>query len=170
MYFETIGADRAKIKAVLNLSRYIYRNNDVPSKYHDLFEHMIRKLIKDIIVVVSALIFSYSMFSAGSLFVIIFEGKAMNFLGTELPFIDFNTKTGYLINTIQQFFMTAVGITANLGLEITACVSYNSIEIVPYFFRLESEDIAYDLKSNGMNLRTKLRVRRMLMQMQDIIG
>lgn len=168
MYFETIGGARAKIRGIFSFGRHVYDSNDDSSKYHDLYEQLIKKLIRDIIIVVGVILFSYSMFSAGSVYVIIFEGKTMNFLGTELPFIDFNTKAGYIINMLQQFFMTAVGITANLGLEIAACLTYNFVEIVPRIFRLESEDLADDLKSNGMSLSAKLRVKKMIIQMQDI--
>lgn len=143
-------------------------DSSVPSKYHDLCEKMLKVLIRNIIIIVAAILFSYFIFGVGTLYVIIFEGKRATFLGTELPFIDINTDLGYAINMIFQTLVTLVAIIGNLSIEITACFAYNAIETVPYLFHLESEQISDELKSSGMNLRVKLRIRNMLMQVQDL--
>lgn len=143
-------------------------DSNVPSKYNDLCERMLRVLIRNIIIIVVTILSSYIIFGAGTIYVIIFEGKRATFLGTELPFIDIDTDMGYAINMSFQSLMIIVAIIGNLSIEITACFAYNAIETVPYLFHLESEQIADELKSNAMSLRAKLRVRNILMQIQDL--
>lgn len=169
IYFQAIGPGRAKIKNVVNFGNInIYKDTNEPSKYHDLCEKMIKALIKDIIIVVLAIIISYWTFGAGTLYAIFFQGARVTFLSTELPFFDINTTSGYAINFIQQSSTTIVGIIANISIEICGCLAYNAIETVPDLFHLESEELAKELKLNGMSLSAKLRVRNILMQAQDL--
>lgn len=111
---------------------------------------------------------SYLTFGAGTFYAIIFQGKRVTLFGTILPFTDIATNSGYAINMMQQCFLGGVGIITNLGLEIGGCLAYNAIEAVPYAFQIESDELTNELRSNGMTSRTALRVRNILMQVQDL--
>lgn len=141
-----------------------------PSKYYNFCENMIKALIRNVIFTMSAVFISYFTFGAGSLYVIIFKGERVTFLGTELPFFDINTNFGYAINMFEQFVLTVGAVTANTTIEIGSCIVNNSIEAIPGIIRLQSEDLEDDLKSNGMSLSAKHRLRNVLMQLQDFNG
>lgn len=164
-----MSTDRFKIKNVVNFgSINIYMDTKMPSKYHTLCEVGIKALIKDIVIVGSSIILSYTVFGMGTLYAIIFKRARVTFLGTELPFVDFDTDIGYLINMLQQSFICGIAVMANMAIEISGCLAYNAIEMVPDVFHLESEGLDAELKSNGMSLNAKLRVRNILMQVRDL--
>lgn len=166
---KAIGPERAKLKNVVNFgNRHIYIDSNEPSKYHTLCEKMINELIKDITIVASAILISYSTFGAGTFYAMIFQHKRVTLFGTILPFTDINTDSGFAINMIQQSILGGTGIIGNLGLEIGGCLAYNAIEAVPYVFQIEADELRNELISNGMTYGTTLRVRNILMQVQDL--
>lgn len=139
----------------------------VPTKYRDLAEQMVDRLIKYVFTIVLAITVSYSVFGLGPLYMIVFEGARVTFLGTELPFTDIDTDTGYWMNMIQQAIFCCVAFVANVAVEIAVCLACNAIATVPNVFNVASQDLHTELRSNGMSLNAKFRIRNILIQVQD---
>lgn len=168
VYVEVIGRNRFKVNNVINFGgNYIYKDDKEPTKYNALCERMIKALIRSVVITMAAIAVSYSTFGASSLYFIIFEGARVTFLGTELPFFDINSDFGYMMNMFEQSVLTFGAIMSNTTIEIGACITNNAVEAVPEIIHLESEELTDDLMSNGMTSSATLRVRNMLVIVQD---
>lgn len=168
IYFKAIGKDCFKVNNVVNFGgKYIYKDDKKTSKYNTLCEKMVGALIKNVFATLTAITISYCTFGASPLYVIIFEGAHVTFLSTELPFVDINTNIGYAINMIEQFILTFGAVVSNTTIEIGACLVNNTVTAVPELFHFESDELETELRSNGMSLNAKLRVRNMLVLIQD---
>lgn len=150
--------------------KYIFTDDKAPSKYNTLCEKMIQKLVQNVVVTVILIILSYLLFGASSLYVIIFRHNRVTLIGTEIPFLPSDTDFGYAMNMIQQLILTWVSLTANITIEIGDCLTQNTVEVIPEIIHLESEELAKEMRLNGMSWRTKAQLRGILLRVQDFSG
>lgn len=68
---------------------------------------------------------------------------------------------------IQPSLLCGVAFVANMIIEISVCLANNAVKSAPKVFNHASEELSTELKSNGMTLNAKLRVRNILIQVQD---
>lgn len=168
VYWKTMSSARFKVNNILNFGgKYIYTNDAKPSKYNTLCEEMLVKLIRNTVTVVIAILVSYALVGGGALYAIVFHGARITFLGTEIPFVDGQTNFGFMINLIEQSFLTGISLLSNLTIEIGVCLVNNAFSAIPELIRLESDELNTELNLNGMSFNAKMRVRNIFMKVQD---
>lgn len=171
VYCKIIGPDRYIVNNVICFGgKYIYKDDKEPTKYNAMCEKMIYNLIQDVIFIVNAILFSYATFLSGTLYAFFYKKTSVTLLGTELPFLDNDSLVVYGINMVIQLIVAGVGILATVGIEVGACMAYNTVETIPELIQLESAELLEELQSNGMSLVAKMRVRNVFMQLQDLDG
>lgn len=150
--------------------KYIYTDDTKQSKYNSLCDKMVERLLINVIVVVFCIIVSYSLMGFISLYYIVIKRTGVTFFSTEIPFVDIRSNFGYAFNLLVQVFLGFVMLMANICIEIGACLTYNSVTAIPQVIHLEVEELRTELHSNGMSLTAKLRLRKILMKLQDFDG
>lgn len=150
--------------------KYIYMDDEKPSKYIEHCERMVADLAKSVIIIVPAIIVSYTAMGVGVFYALIFEGKRVALLGIEIPFVDITTDDGYMITLAQQSFVACVSVLGNIAIEIGACIAYNTVSFYPGLIHIESDELKSELESSGMGLGASARVRNIFMQVQDLDG
>lgn len=168
LYWKSLNEDRFKLNNIVNYGRrYIYEDDATPSKYHSLCEAMIVKLVRNTVIITVLLLTSYAVVGCGALYTIIFGESRITFVGTEIPFVDGNTDIGFLINMMEQSFLTIVSLTGNIAIEIGVSLVHNAFEMIPEIIHYDFEEFNIELNLNGMSLNAKMRLRNIFMKVQD---
>lgn len=168
VYWKTMSADRFKVNNIINFGqKYIYDDTNPNSEYHTLCQEMIVKLVQNTIIIIILILVSYAMVGCHALYVIIIDGKRITFMGTEIPFVDSDTTTGFIINIIVQLFLTWVVIISNITIEIGVCLVHNAFEMIPRLIRFDSDELNIELDLNGMSFDARMRLRNILIKVQD---
>lgn len=163
-----MSSDRFRVNNIVNFGqKYIYQDDNKPSNYNTLCEKMIVKLIGNTTIIMVSILIAYSIIGCNALYVFIFDGTRLTFVGTEIPFVDINTDTGFLINIVEQFFLTSVSLTANITIEIGVCLVHNAFEMIPSLMQFDSDELKNELQLNGMSSNAKMRLRNIFMKVQD---
>lgn len=136
-------------------------------EYNSLCEKMISELVRRTSIVVFLILLSYALIGGGTFYAIVFDGAWITFVATEIPFVDSQSNTGYAINLIEQFLIISVSLISTLLLEMAVCLVSNAFLAIPEIIHFESNELAIELNSKGMNLNVQMRLRNIFMKIQD---
>lgn len=150
--------------------KFIYEDDASPSKYHTLCERMIAKLLRNIILISSAILIAHTLAGCGTLYAIVLHGDRITFLATEMAFVDGSTVTGFVINMMEQLLLIFISLTSNFANEIGVCLVHNAFEAIPEVIHLDSEELKTELNLNGVSLNARMRLRNIFMKVQDFNG
>lgn len=142
-------------------------NDNKPSKYKSLCESGIASLIKRILVVSILILISFIMFGIGPFYVFFFKNIRVTPMATQLPFVDNESGMGFTLNLIQQGALIFGGQIGIISTEMGQSLLDNVITIFPKLVRLDLDDISNELRVESMSLKTKLRLRNVLIKIQD---
>lgn len=171
VYYRSVGPDRFKTNNIVTYTgKHFYKDDKEPSKYNEHCEEMVAALVKSIIIIVPAIIISYTAIGVGVFYALVFEGKRLSPLGIEVPFVDINTDGGYMVTLVLQSFVSVVAFLGTIGIEVGACLAYNTESFYPGLIHMESDELENELKSNGMSLRAEKRIRNIFMLLLDFDG
>lgn len=86
-----------------------------------------------------------------------------------LPFTDIESATGITLNLLNQLFISFIGITGNIGIEIATCLFKNSVWASTVAIRHSINDFSAVIETS---LKTPAKIldyrfRNILMQVQD---
>lgn len=168
MYWKSVGPCRFKINSLLNFGgNFLYFNDKKSSNYTALCEESISQLTKSVAIILFLILLSHFMYGIGPLYVYLFHDIRITPIETELPFLDKVSNLGFTLNLIEQAILTAYELLGTMSVEICQCLINNAITFVPKVLHLDLDEISCDLNINGMNQKIKIRLRNVLIQLQD---
>lgn len=171
LYVKLIGPGRFMVNNVLNFGgRYVYVDDERPPDYNKLCDKLVGKLLKDIVTVVVLIVISYCVMGIWPLYCIYFKHQHVTILNTELPFMDFNSSAGYAVNLFMQLFISTVSFFSNVCIEFGACLTYNVVDAIPKVVHYEIQELETEMNLKGKDVNAKLRLRNILMILQDYDG
>lgn len=168
MYWHSIDSHRFKLNGLFIFGReFIYKNGKKPSKYKALCEESVGQLVKNTIIVIILLIFSHILYATGSIYAYFFKNIRVTMLETKLPFIDSESDMGFTLNVMEQFCPSFCEFVGSLSVEIGQCLVNNVITTFPKLIRYDLDEMASELDNEGECMKTKMRLRNVLMKIQD---
>lgn len=150
--------------------KYFYIDESEASKHRAVCERYITKLIQNAMTVVILIILSYGITTLNGLYSMVFVDPWNTFLGNELPFIDSKTHVGYGIVIIEQLIRSIVSMISTVTIEIGACIVYNAFTLMPDLIYLDAAELDTELNFNGMTYYAQMRLRNIVLKMQDYDG
>lgn len=171
MYWKTVGPHRFKLNNLLNFGgKFIYLDNKNLTKYNQICEKNLRKMVKLVITVVAMIVISHALAIIGPIHAFISQNNRVTLMGTELPFFEKDSDLGFMINLCQQTIIGIYAILGNICVEMGPCIINNVVAIIPDLIQLNLNDLSNELETNGMCLSSKIRLRNVLIQVQDFDG
>lgn len=169
VYVRLFGPARYKVNNIVNFSgKYIHVDDERPPHYRKLCEKFVENFERTIMVVMGLLLISYNLLGFWPLCLIVFRRERITLLNIEFPFMDNYSDIGFMINLSISSFMSVFALFSNTAIEFGACLVLNAINSIPDVFRFEIQELETELNSNGMSSVTKLRLRNILMMIQDL--
>lgn len=167
MYWKSISSQRVILNSLINFGgKYLYVDDNKPTKYKQFCEENIGKLIRRIKTIWTLILVSFGLFAIGPFYVFFFKHTRVTVLNTELPFLHINdSNVAFAVNLIQQFTCTVFALIGNLAIEAGMCLVNDAIEISPEVINFSLCELANDTTSS---LHLRLRMRNILMQVQDL--
>lgn len=165
---QTLGPGRFKLNNLMNVGgKYIYMDEDYTSKYNVVREKLIKKLTRDVVIVVSLVFLAFIIAAIPALYMIVFKRARVTFLGTELPFFEPDSDIGFLLNLAMQGINCVVAITACIAIEIGATLIHNVVYSMPHLMHVDTRELGEEVRTNGMTLAAKVGLRNIFMKVQD---
>lgn len=165
---QTLGPSKYKINSLLNFGgRYIYSDNNQTPRLRVVQEKMINKLIQHVVIVMLMILSAFGMVVTIVAYSILFEGARVTLLGTELPFVDKDSDTGFWTNIFVQCLTGLVAVIACLAIEVGAVLIINALEAIPDLVHVDLKDLETELNLKGFTLEAKARLRNVFMKVQD---
>lgn len=168
MYWKIIGPHRFKLNNLMNIGgKFIYLDNKNPTQYNRICEKNVIKMAEIVITVVIIIIISHILAVVGPIYAYIFQDLRVTPMATELPFIDNDSDTGFLINLGQQCIVGFYSLLGNITIEMFSYIINNVITIIPDLIQLNLIDISNEIEIKGICLSSKIQLRNALVQIQD---
>lgn len=163
-----IGPDRRKLHAIINFGgKYIYQDINDGTKFNAVCDKSAKDLLRQVLIVVPLVIISYAQISIGAFYAYFVHGILTTPMGTLLPFTNDDSRLCFIINTCHQIFIAVFATLGSAGIEICACMINNVVTLTPKLILLNVEELENDLISDGWTLKTKSKLRNILIQIQD---
>lgn len=171
LYWKSINSNRFKSNKLFTFGGdFIYTNDKKPSKYNTLCEKNVRKLVKTTIIVIILLIFSHIIYATGSMYAVFFKNTRVTLLGTKLPFVERETDIGFTLNVMEQSIAAYYELMGSISIEVGQTLVNNVFTTFPKLIRYDLDELTNELQSEGMCLHTKMRLRNIIMKIQDFDG
>lgn len=168
MYWMAIGPHRFKMNNLFNFGgKFIYLEGEQSPKYKAACVESVQHLIRNVITILSLLIISITVYSAGPFYVYFFRNVRATPAATKLPFLEHHSDVGFPLNLIQQTVVALYGVTGYISMEIGFCLINNVIITMPKLIRVDLDELTNELQLNGMNWKSTIQLRQILVKMQD---
>lgn len=109
---------------------YIYSNSRISEEVNSVCDRMAIDLVIRSIIVNCLISLSLVLTIVSQMQKIILTGEYVLIIPIILPFIDVETRTGYLINTLNHLAICALGTTVIPALELITCVIKNNASVM----------------------------------------
>lgn len=171
VYWKTIGPNRFKLNNVLNFGgRYIYTDDMQPSKYKTLCDKMVEQLLQSTFTIAAMIIIPHLLVGLVPFYLATFQNIRVSVMGIELPFFEPSSGIGYNENLSVQsaFGIVSIGVLLAIGIMVT--LMFNNVIAIPELIHLELNNLENELNLNGMTLNAIIRLRNVLMKVQNFNG
>lgn len=169
IYWKCIGPDRFRLNSLTTLIGLIVQEDKQPSLFNTLCENVIEMFLKLSIIGAFLVIISHTLFAAIPLYFIVFKQTRITPMCLEMPFLERDSEVGFLVNLCVQGVLGLVSMLALVAIEIPMCSVFTLLVAVPKFIRLEVKDMERDCYINGNNSSARVRLRNIVMKIQDFI-
>lgn len=169
MYWVSVGPCRRRSKIVVSFSgNHIYPKTKDTSKFNAVCDKSAGRLAKNSLTVVTLVLVLYVQVLFGPVYAYLVHGRMTTSLGTILPFAKDDSLQSFIINMIHQLLSATYALFGSLSIEVISCLANDTFDIIPELIDLNIEEMEYDIKTKGWNLNTKLQLRNILIQIQDL--
>lgn len=142
-----LPSTREKYRSLYNFGGdFIYANSRISVEINSVCDRVAIDLVSKSFIVNCLISLSLVLAIGSPIQKIIFTGENALIMPIILPFIDFETKTGYMINTINHIAICALGATVIPGIELATCVIKNNISIMAEVIKSTILDFANAFK------------------------
>lgn len=170
IYWKSIGHERFELNNISKFSgKYIFTNDKQPSTYNTLCEQMIQQLVKLTLSVTVFVVIAHTIFACVPVYLIIVKQIRITPMCLEMPFFERDSNIGYIVNLCIQLVFGIASMYALLAIQIPLCSAVNALVSTPLLIHLEVEDMQQEYYANHIDLSTKLRLRNIVMKIQDYI-
>lgn len=168
IYWTAIGSQRFKLNSLVNFSgKFIYIDDNASTKYNKICEKSVMNLLKNVVIVVTLVIFAHLLALVGPIHAYIFNDIRVTPTATHLPFLEKDSNTGFMLNLAQQSVIAFYSMSANITVEIMTCLIANTISTIPKLIRLNLKELADEAQKKYSRLSIHIRLRNVLIQVQD---
>lgn len=149
----------------------IYTNieKDSDPKYIETCDRCAINLLKSTSKTVGIVILSMTVMLLFPPYVFLFKNDIQLPIPVVLPFTDLESKTGLIINFVNQLFLCLIGATGNIGIEIVTCMLKNNVwaSTGAICYSVDTISEAIERPEGHMKRIIDLKFRNILMQVQD---
>ena len=171
MYWKVVGPHRFKLNSLVNFpGRFIYIDDNESTKYYKFCAKSAMKLLKNVVIITTLVIFAHIVVVVGPIYAFISKGSRVTTMATHLPFLEKDSDAEFMLNVTQQFVIAVVSMCANMAIEIMTCLIDNTISAIPKLIRLSLNELADEAHSEYSRLNINIRLRSVLIQIQDFDG
>lgn len=154
---------------LLFAGNFVYQDSYNKAKLKITHDNCARRLIKSAVGIMLTIIFSSFPTVLYPVYLHFFENARPMIVPIILPFIDPETTNGYYKNICNQLVFCIVGLMGNVGIECISAFWVNNIEVSIETIRFELNELSDALLSDiGTELNKKMKLRNILIQMQDV--
>lgn len=149
---------------------YTNINQDSDMGYIRVCNKSAVKLLKSTLIIFGIVATSMIILLIFPTYAIIFKNDIQLPIPVVLPFTDLETRNGLILNMVNQVFMSLIGCTGNIGIEIITCILKNNVWASTGAICYSIDDISNSIQSPAVNLKRSvdLRFRNILVQAQDL--
>lgn len=168
MYWKAVGPQRFKFNSLVNFGgRHIYIDDTKSTEYNKICENNVKKLVQSVAIIVPLVVFGHFLVVLGSLHAYIYEDTRVTPMATHLPYFEKNSDLEFILNLLQQSIIAVYALMGNISIEILTCLLNNAITSIPEFIHLNLNDLNKEISIDNSNLKTMVRLRNVLIQVQD---
>lgn len=168
MYWELVGPHRFKFNAIINFcGTHFYKSDTTSERYKNLRAKHIRKLIKLVVCIFLLIWMSYSLYIAFPMYESVFKHKRVTPIGVNLPFLEKDSNTEFMINSNLQTVLGFYSSVGGLVNEVSSCTINHAIMLVPEMIRFNLLNFQDEFNENGMNVKSRALLRNAFIQLQD---
>lgn len=149
---------------------YTNINRDSNMGYIRVCNESAVKLLKSTLTIFGIVATSMIILLIFPMYAFIFKHDIQLPIPVVLPFTDLETKNGLILNLVNQVFISLIGGTGNLGIEIITCILKNNVWASTVAICYSIDEISDSIQSPAANLKTiiDLKFRNILIQVQDL--
>lgn len=171
IYFKSIGLKRFAMNNLLNFGRKCLFCDEFRSpEYYTMCERMVRDLVQKESILVFNIVSSHALLGIIPFYLIIFKNIRVTVMGLEMPFFEPGSDIGYAVNLFVQSTFGLISIVALISVGTPFVFAYINVKMVPEVVHLDLEDLQKEYRLNGMSLNAKVKLRNVLMKVQDFNG
>lgn len=168
LFWQAVGPQRFKFNSIiLFCGTHFYKTDTESMQYKLLRTKHIEKLLKIVIFALFLMLFCYGIAFATPIFEGIFQHSRVTPLALNLPFLEKDSLTEYLINMMIQLTMAFYSLCKSIAFEVGSCTVNNAIMIVPELIRFNLLEFQDELNTNGITPKLLAQLRNTLIQLQD---
>lgn len=127
------------------------------------------KLLKSTIRTLAIVIVSLTIYSIIPVVALLQNNEIQLTVPVLFPFTNLESQTGLIVNMLNQLFIAAIGMTANIGIEVLNCILANTVwtnAIVICYSIDEISRILQNSKQHSVGI-VDYRFRNIVMRVQD---
>lgn len=167
-YWEIVGPRRFKLNSLINFpGKFIYIDNTESSKYNKICEESVKKLVKNVVIVISFVILAHAVVVVGPIYAYIFKDIHVTPFATHLPFVEKDSHTEFILNLAPQSVIALSSMIYSITVEIMTCLIDNTISTIPKLIRFNLEELAKMSHKKNSLLILHVHLRNVLIQVQD---
>lgn len=171
MYWKTIGPKRFRLnKLFIFGGEHVYTDDIRPSGHNTVCKKMIKDLMQKTAILAAMIIISHLLIGVVPIYLIVFQKIRVTVMGLEIPFFEPSSDIGYAINLSLQYVYGIVSMGALMMIQIGLNLCYNNGMLAKELVVLELSDMQYELSASGMSFKAIVRLRNILMKIQDLNG
>lgn len=169
--YQFIGPNRYRYSALaLFAAKNIYKDSTPTNAYERKCDLLATKLLVHAVVAVIVDLISYGLVIVGPAYVFITEGRFVMPTGVIVPFMDPDSRLGFVINLSIQFLSAFTALIGTMGLQITNCLIVNSFTTMTDLVCLNMKTFSDGLRARHFTYQQKKELRNIIVQLQDLEG
>lgn len=147
---------------------FIYANSQISVKINAVCDRMAIDLVSKSFIIICLISLSLALCFVSPIQEIISTGENVLIIPMILPFIDFETKTGYIVNTINHLAICALGVAVIPALELITCVMKNNTLLMAKVIKSTILEFANALnRTDDFTVETNLEFQNIILKIVD---